>query len=185
MPSSTIACCNAARRITSLSTQSSALWITDDHLNHAFNRWAQATQHSSKRRGSSVPGPLEARKRASGRRHSASAYIERSPVESAFGWPFWGSSAVPPNVGWKYEPPWPTSNVLESIGILVLQYPTGIFLVLTIRQKRRSFPQLSPLRMLEMVPMLSSMKRLLKSLALLNFDCSSYMEAPQSVILKN
>ncbi|KAL8719804.1 MAG: hypothetical protein Q9225_003239 [Loekoesia sp. 1 TL-2023] len=42
------------------------IWIADDVLNHALHRWAQTCV--GRRHGSAIPGPLEARKRATRRR---------------------------------------------------------------------------------------------------------------------
>lgn len=67
-------CCNLLRRHISPGVARSAsitvapyLWITDEHLNEAFARFARVSK-SSRRAGSNVPGPLEARRRHARRR---------------------------------------------------------------------------------------------------------------------
>ncbi|QDS71510.1 hypothetical protein FKW77_004875 [Venturia effusa] len=62
MPSRAPSCRHVAR---SLSTQS--LWITDEVLDNAFNRFLSVSR-TAKRYGSSVPGPMEAQRRLAKRR---------------------------------------------------------------------------------------------------------------------
>jgi hypothetical protein len=65
MPSRTRACREAVHAIHHLPP--SCIWITDDILAHAFNRFLRASR-AAKRYGSNVPGPLEAQRRLAKRR---------------------------------------------------------------------------------------------------------------------
>ena len=49
------------------SNNNNHIWISDELLSEAFNAYARVS-HSARRYGSNVPGPLEARRRASKRR---------------------------------------------------------------------------------------------------------------------
>lgn len=68
MTSSSAVCSRAAyRRCTQTSLNP---WISDDILNDAFNRFYRVS-HTTRRYGSNVPGPLEARRRLAKRRMGA------------------------------------------------------------------------------------------------------------------
>jgi hypothetical protein len=64
MPSRTRACREAVHAI---HRPPSSIWITDDILANAFNRFLRASR-AAKRYGSNVPGPLEAQRRLAKRR---------------------------------------------------------------------------------------------------------------------
>ncbi|KJY02241.1 hypothetical protein TI39_contig71g00027 [Zymoseptoria brevis] len=85
------------------------LWITDEVLADAFNRFTRALV-GAKRHGSNVPGPLEARRRSAKRRMGlASHAASPSPVPdlgSLFGLSGFGTSRRQEfEKSWKYEPP--------------------------------------------------------------------------------
>ncbi|KAI7608158.1 hypothetical protein KC346_g9727 [Hortaea werneckii] len=97
-------------------TTPNALWITDDLLADAFNRFCRLTHHhhnharpkTSRRFGSTVPGPLEAHRRRARRRMGlAAAAASNGPPAPDFGALFgWGGGAkkdVERHL--KYEPP--------------------------------------------------------------------------------
>ena len=101
MPKPAIACRRAAHRIVPPSAQH--VWITDEVLANAFHNFLRVTFTSQRRYGSNVPGPLEARRRASKRRIMGLAAAEGGggapSVGALFGLGFRG----PPS--WRYEPP--------------------------------------------------------------------------------
>ncbi|EKG12206.1 hypothetical protein MPH_10689 [Macrophomina phaseolina MS6] len=100
MPPRPSACRGAVQHATFQRTQH--VWITDDVLADAFHRFLNVSNASRKRYGSNVPGPLEARRRASKRRIMGLAT---------------GSPGVGPDIGvlfgtenpgiqaWKWEAP--------------------------------------------------------------------------------
>ncbi|KAI7524305.1 hypothetical protein KC331_g18175, partial [Hortaea werneckii] len=100
-------------------TTPNALWITDDLLAEAFNRFFQLTPHhhnhanharpkTSRRFGSTVPGPLEAHRRRARRRMGlAAAAASNGPPAPDFGALFGWGGGVKKDVEkhLKYEPP--------------------------------------------------------------------------------
>ncbi|KAI7532480.1 hypothetical protein KC331_g13566 [Hortaea werneckii] len=100
-------------------TTPNALWITDDLLAEAFNRFFRLTPHhhnhpnharpkTSRRFGSTVPGPLEAHRRRARRRMGlAAAAASNGPPAPDFGALFGWGSGVKKDVEkhLKYEPP--------------------------------------------------------------------------------
>lgn len=80
---------------------SNHIWISDELLSEAFNRYVRVS-HASRRYGSNVPGPLEARKRAAKRRMGcAVAASNMGPPGGDFGALFGGG-----NGGNKVENGW-------------------------------------------------------------------------------
>lgn len=65
MPSRAPSCRHVARSI--YNNNLSPLWITDDVLDNAFDRYLRVSR-TAKRYGSSVPGPLEAQRRLAKRK---------------------------------------------------------------------------------------------------------------------
>ncbi|KAL1639507.1 hypothetical protein SLS58_007939 [Diplodia intermedia] len=99
MPLRTPACRSAVHRAVLRHVQ--PIWITDDLLADAFHRFLNVSDANHKRYGSNVPGPLEARRRASKRRMMGLAAA---------------SPAIGPDIGalfgpdklhqpWGWEPP--------------------------------------------------------------------------------
>ncbi|KAI6795095.1 hypothetical protein KC361_g5204 [Hortaea werneckii] len=98
-------------------TTPNALWITDDALAEAFNRFCRLTHHhhhnhaqpkTSRRFGSTVPGPLEAHRRRARRRMGlAAAAASSGPPTPDFGALFGWGGGVKRDVEkhLKYEPP--------------------------------------------------------------------------------
>ncbi|KAI7509378.1 hypothetical protein KC347_g5268 [Hortaea werneckii] len=102
-------------------TTPNALWITDDLLAEAFNRFCRLTHHhhshhnhgrpkTSRRFGSTVPGPLEAHRRKARRRMGlAAAAASIGPPApdfgALFGWGWGGGTKKDVEKHLKYEPP--------------------------------------------------------------------------------
>ena len=59
---------NCRRAVAAFQQPSPHVWITDEQLSSAFNRFLRVSTYTSRRYGSNVPGPLEARKRLAKRR---------------------------------------------------------------------------------------------------------------------
>ncbi|KAK7546632.1 hypothetical protein IWX49DRAFT_551581 [Phyllosticta citricarpa] len=109
------ACRAAAHSIVPRNPQ--ALWITDEVLADALHRYTQlsdvAKRSGSKRFGSNVPGPLEARKRLAGRRMGGlSSAVGPPNALPDFGALFGGPSAgrTPIEKSWRWEPPRPVAH---------------------------------------------------------------------------
>jgi hypothetical protein len=119
MPSRNRACREAVRAINHPTP--SSIWITDDVLAHAFNRYLCASK-ASKRFGSNVPGPLEAQRRLSKRRMMGLATVGGSPTFDMGA--MFGSGPIP-RQELRWEPPTrtgqPKASTLppEMIGMLV------------------------------------------------------------------
>ena len=81
------------------------IWISDELLSEAFNAYARVS-HSARRYGSNVPGPLEARRRASKRRMGmAVAGAATGPPGGDFGALFGaGNGRNPGQSGWSWQP---------------------------------------------------------------------------------
>ena len=101
MPKPAIVCRRAAHRIVPLSAQH--VWITDEVLANAFHHFLRVTSTSQRRYGSNVPGPLEARRRASKRRIMGLAAVGGGGGTPSVGALFGLASRGPPS--WRYEPP--------------------------------------------------------------------------------
>ncbi|KAL1620362.1 hypothetical protein SLS54_006146 [Diplodia seriata] len=99
MPPRTPACRRAVHRTVLRHVQ--PIWITDDLLADAFHRFLNVSDANHKRYGSNVPGPLEARRRASKRRMMGLA-----PASPAFG-PDIGALFGPDKLHqpWGWKPP--------------------------------------------------------------------------------
>ncbi|EMC99986.1 hypothetical protein BAUCODRAFT_358554 [Baudoinia panamericana UAMH 10762] len=92
-----------------------AIWITDDVLADAFNRFLRVSR-SCRRHGSNIPGPLEARRRQARRRMGlAATAAAASPSTIDFGALF-GLGAKQPDMSYKWEPP---SLQLPQAGLLI------------------------------------------------------------------
>lgn len=103
----------------SLDRSLSHVWISDELLHESFNRFTTTTTTftcNSKRHGSNVPGPLEARKRLSGRRLNNSASKRNTapasaPFEISSLWSEWGEFEgfgkwrKRAREVWKWQPP--------------------------------------------------------------------------------
>jgi hypothetical protein len=82
------------------------IWISDELLAEAFNRYVRVS-HTAKRHGSNVPGPLEARRRATKRRMGmAVAGAAMGPPGGDFGALF-GAGAGQPSIqnSWSWTAP--------------------------------------------------------------------------------
>lgn len=108
MPCRANRCHRAAVRVLQTSpTHAQHIWISDDLLAQAFSRFTLAVNSTgSKRHGSNVPGPLEARKRAARRRMVGLAQHQASPMPD-FGSLFGTGSALGAgvDVGGLWKPP--------------------------------------------------------------------------------
>ncbi|KAK3703526.1 hypothetical protein LTR37_014373 [Vermiconidia calcicola] len=86
------------------------IWITDDVLAEAFHRFMRVSQ-TSRRYGSSVPGPLEARRRLAKRKMGMAAVASGSaPPDGDIGELFGVGAVRPPpdfERGWRWEAPTP------------------------------------------------------------------------------
>ncbi|KAI9837424.1 MAG: hypothetical protein M1837_002969 [Sclerophora amabilis] len=87
------------RRVPSFSD---SIWISDDILATHFERFVAATTLRCKRRGSSVPGPLEASRRLARRRMMNLSVTEGSAIDTSI-LPIGFPASVPPQ--WRWEPP--------------------------------------------------------------------------------
>ncbi|KAK8175137.1 hypothetical protein IWX90DRAFT_483245 [Phyllosticta citrichinensis] len=110
---------------------SQALWITDDALADALQRYTNvsdaARRSGSKRFGSNVPGPLEARRRRTGRRMGGlSSAVGPPDALPDFGALFGGPSAArtPIEKSWKWEPPRPAGQSLTPPDVCPTPAPT-------------------------------------------------------------
>ena len=85
---------------------SNHIWISDELLAEAFNRYVRVS-HTTRRYGSNVPGPLEARRRATKRRMGmAVAGAAMGPSGGDFGALFGGGAGQPPmQIGWTWTAP--------------------------------------------------------------------------------
>lgn len=85
------------------------LWISDDILSEAFDRFARVSSAERRRRhASNVPGPLEARRRLAKRRMGMTAVASNTaPPDGGFGALFGFRSRPPPAYerGWRWEAP--------------------------------------------------------------------------------
>ena len=85
---------------------SNHIWISDELLAEAFNRYVRVS-HTTRRYGSNVPGPLEARRRASRRRMGmAVAGAATGPPGGDFGALFGAGAGQPSKQnGWSWTSP--------------------------------------------------------------------------------
>ena len=92
-------CCLALRR--HRKSHLDPLWITDDILNNALSR--VTLSECSRRHGSSVPGPLEARRRAARRRvMNLASSAAAGAIEQSF---LPGVHSGPEFMGWQWQAP--------------------------------------------------------------------------------
>lgn len=102
---------------------SNHIWISDEVLSEAFNRFVRVS-HTSRRHGSNVPGPLEARKRSAKRRMGcAVAAANMGPPGGDFGALFGAGAGAGGNAvekGWSWTAPGsrpvPTQKALDVWG---------------------------------------------------------------------
>ncbi|KAF4625904.1 hypothetical protein G7Y89_g12260 [Cudoniella acicularis] len=87
------------------------VWISEDVLCQAFNRFVSLSK-TSRRYGSFVPGPLEARRRMGKRRM---AYASQSTPSSPFALgPIWNLFAETDMTRFQWEPPTPRASDLHA-----------------------------------------------------------------------
>ncbi|KAF2224417.1 hypothetical protein BDZ85DRAFT_260928 [Elsinoe ampelina] len=122
---------STSRRIARAAVSSSkGLWITDDALDHTFNRFFRIPGDQHRRHGSHVPGPLEARKRQGKRRMGLSTCFD-APTSSV--WPDLRSmfrigslfDSRPVDSRWTWTPPTPRKTE-DSTGSKVLRTPATV-----------------------------------------------------------
>ncbi|KAH7393838.1 hypothetical protein DE146DRAFT_722051 [Phaeosphaeria sp. MPI-PUGE-AT-0046c] len=109
MPRPPIACRGAVQTLQPSPSQH--IWISDQLLSHTLHRFLRTTCPHQKRHGSHVPGPLEARRRASKRRMTVSAnFYPQDSLPSSFDLSalFGFRSKAKPS--WTYEPPTPRAD---------------------------------------------------------------------------
>ncbi|RDL34640.1 uncharacterized protein BP5553_07768 [Venustampulla echinocandica] len=119
MPSCTFACRRAVQR--KLPPSSDTIWISDDALHHAFQRFALHST-TTKRHGSFVPGPLEARRRLGKRRMAyASEPTPTSPFTFGSLWNIFGGED---RTSFQWEAPTTRSPTPEaSVDVPVSRLP--------------------------------------------------------------
>ncbi|KAF2728432.1 hypothetical protein EJ04DRAFT_516599 [Polyplosphaeria fusca] len=84
------------------------IWVSDELLASAFDRYTSRTCPHQKRYGSHVPGPLEARRREVKRRMTAIAYPQgAAPMPPLFSFGALFGRRSNPQTSWRYEPPSP------------------------------------------------------------------------------
>jgi hypothetical protein len=106
MPCRPKLCQRFAAQLSNPPPGSNHIWISDELLAEAFNRYVRVS-HTTRRCGSNVPGPLEARKRATKRRMGmAVAGAAMGPPGGDFGALF-GAGAGQPSVqnSWSWTAP--------------------------------------------------------------------------------
>ncbi|KAF2175045.1 hypothetical protein K469DRAFT_703374 [Zopfia rhizophila CBS 207.26] len=82
------------------------VWISDELLAQTLRHFLRSTTSHQKRHGSSIPGPLEARRRAVKRRMTAFASPRGSVAPPLFSFSaLFGFRSNPPPPSWRYEPP--------------------------------------------------------------------------------
>ncbi|KAF1946529.1 hypothetical protein EJ02DRAFT_441137 [Clathrospora elynae] len=105
-----IACRRAVQSLQSSAPQH--IWIPDELLAVAFNRVFRASCPHQTRHGSHVPGPLEARRRATKRRMTVSAnFYPQDSFPSSFSLGALFGLRKDPQPTWRYEPPSQQHNV--------------------------------------------------------------------------
>ncbi|KAK8083279.1 hypothetical protein PG996_002060 [Apiospora saccharicola] len=97
-PQSSSTCCRAINR--RLLVQHDCVWVPESALSAAYERYCSASRIAFRRHGSSVPGPLENRKRQN----------KRQMGELTFGHahgsaPLWDLENLPDLTQWKWKPP--------------------------------------------------------------------------------
>lgn len=81
------------------------IWVTDELLSDAFNRYVRVS-HASRRYGSNVPGPLEARRRLAKRRMGCAVVgASMGPPGGDFGALFGAGGGNFLENNWSYKPP--------------------------------------------------------------------------------
>ncbi|KAK7952191.1 uncharacterized protein PG986_007919 [Apiospora aurea] len=98
LPQSSSTCCRAINR--RLLGQHDCVWIPESALSLAYERYCSASRIAFRRHGSSVPGPLESRKRQN----------KRQMGELTFGHahgsaPLWDLENIPDLTQWQWKPP--------------------------------------------------------------------------------
>lgn len=102
MPPRPPACCKAVRL--QLFTPSDSIWVSDEVLSHAFQRFCSISW-TSRRYGSFVPGPMESRRRLGKRRMTHVSEAVPSAVPNAPS--IWGSFWEVDRTQWQWQAPTP------------------------------------------------------------------------------
>ncbi|TDZ33692.1 hypothetical protein C8035_v011194 [Colletotrichum spinosum] len=95
-PRPTAQCCRAVQRTSR--TTAEIIWITDSVLLNAFERYCHVS-HLSRRTSSSLPGPLESRRRV-GKRRMTDMRLDHQSAP-----PFWVSEPLVDLRKWTWHPP--------------------------------------------------------------------------------
>ena len=103
------ACCRALQR--QLPTVSDSVWLSEDHLSAAFQRFC-AVSKTTRRYGSFVPGPLEARRRLGKRRMAHLS--EAGPTYDSQAAISWGLFGRVDRTQWQWKAPTTRSKTQES-----------------------------------------------------------------------
>ena len=98
-------CCTAVKR--KLRVPSEEIWITDTTLAWAFQRLCLLSR-PSRRHGTSVPGPMECRRRLGKRRMAHFSEAVRPPVHDFAA--LWGLRGTKENNNWQWEAPYKPSE---------------------------------------------------------------------------
>ncbi|KAK6842436.1 hypothetical protein PG987_003296 [Apiospora arundinis] len=103
LPQSSSTCCRAIKR--RLLGQHDGVWIPESALSAAYERFCSSSRVTFRRHGSSVPGPLESRKRQN----------KRQMGELTFGHahgsaPLWDLENLPDLTQWQWKPPTERGN---------------------------------------------------------------------------
>ncbi|KAK8048822.1 hypothetical protein PG994_010552 [Apiospora phragmitis] len=91
-------CCRAINR--RLLAQHDCVWIPESALSSAYERYCPASRIAFRRHGSSVPGPLESRKRQN-KRHMGELTFGQAHGSA----PLWDLENLPDLTQWKWKPP--------------------------------------------------------------------------------
>ncbi|KAF2121917.1 hypothetical protein BDV96DRAFT_133826 [Lophiotrema nucula] len=105
MPRAPIVCQRAVQSLGSSSRQH--IWISDERVSSAFDRFIRSSCPHQKRHGSHIPGPLEARRRAVKRRMTVAAASPQAAAPPPFGLTLGDlfGSRKHREPSWRYEPP--------------------------------------------------------------------------------
>jgi hypothetical protein len=123
MPSRAPSCRHVARSI--YTSNLSPLWITDEVLDNAFDRFLRVSR-TAKRYGSSVPGPLEAQRRLAKRRMVGLAAVG-SPVAFDVGLLFENGPPRRDELNWQAPAPPETYRRHDSMLPSIVLHTEGKF----------------------------------------------------------